>query len=569
MFSRQVSPMHYAIIAAGEGSRLKEEGVEVPKPLVRIQGLPMIERLIRIFMSNGARSISIICNEQMLQIKEYLESLKEGNLLCGVDDNGTPYVCQLNIVVKTTASSMHSLAELSNVIPEGKFCLTTVDTVFSEKEFSAYIRAFASMDDRQVDGLFAVTPFVDDEKPLWVAVLPKENFSCACAKNGPDCTEIIGFYDRREEMPSKVDETVSGGIYCLNTRTAFPVLFKCLAQGQSRMRNFQRALISAGLRLGAYVFPKIMDIDHVSDIEKAESWLRSVNGQKLLAISRSQIYSPNNEVKDAAIFHAVMSNLQHRGWTIEEVTETEWQKRDPIAISDNFDLVVHMARKTESLALLEELRIPVLNLPDSVMTVSKSRSETLSKLQQSGVNVPRFCNFGLLQQDAIATGISNLEFPVWIKVMREDGAKSSDVSFLQDAQTVYRYIAKLNQEQILDSLLMEHVEGELVKCYVVLGGAPEPLKLLRWFRPLTSGYSKFGEAEQHNIVLDSLIVDETKLSSLAIKIGYSLGLQIFGFDMVVKPDHSYSVIDVNDWPSFSMCRDEAADAIAALISRRS
>ncbi|EJW94426.1 protein containing Nucleotidyl transferase domain protein, partial [gut metagenome] len=54
--------MKYAIIAAGEGSRLQQEGVNLPKPLVRIGGESMIDRLIRIFRNNGAEEICIIVN---------------------------------------------------------------------------------------------------------------------------------------------------------------------------------------------------------------------------------------------------------------------------------------------------------------------------------------------------------------------------------------------------------------------------------------------------------------------------------------------------------------------------
>ena len=46
--------MKYAIIAAGEGSRLREEGIKVPKPMVNLRGEMLIERLIRIFKSQGA-----------------------------------------------------------------------------------------------------------------------------------------------------------------------------------------------------------------------------------------------------------------------------------------------------------------------------------------------------------------------------------------------------------------------------------------------------------------------------------------------------------------------------------
>ena len=68
--------MNYAIIAAGEGSRLAQEGVAKPKPLVELQGEPMIGRLINIMLRCNAESISIIVNEHMTEVREYLESLE-------------------------------------------------------------------------------------------------------------------------------------------------------------------------------------------------------------------------------------------------------------------------------------------------------------------------------------------------------------------------------------------------------------------------------------------------------------------------------------------------------------
>mgnify|MGYP002711385519 CR=1 FL=1 len=41
--------MKFAIISAGEGSRLSQEGVALPKPLVQLNGVAMIDRLIQIF----------------------------------------------------------------------------------------------------------------------------------------------------------------------------------------------------------------------------------------------------------------------------------------------------------------------------------------------------------------------------------------------------------------------------------------------------------------------------------------------------------------------------------------
>ena len=78
---------------------------------------------------------------------------------------------------------------------------------------------------------------------------------------------ITGFLDNE---PQKF---ISGGIYALND-TSFTTLDKCIDEGMSRMRNFQRQLVKDGLQLKAYPFSKILDVDHASDIEKAEAFLQ-------------------------------------------------------------------------------------------------------------------------------------------------------------------------------------------------------------------------------------------------------------------------------------------------------
>lgn len=232
--------MNYAIIAAGEGSRLAQEGVAKPKPLVDICGEPMIGRLINLFCRCNAESISIIVNEQMTEVREYIESLS-------LD-------IQLNLVVKTTPSSMHSFFELSRVIPKGRFCLTTVDTIFREQDFRPYIEAMEA--DERYDGMMAVTDYIDDEKPLYVQT--------------DDDLNITAFRDERYDGA----KYISGGIYALNEK-AIDVLADCMERGVARMRNFQRALVDAGLRLKAYPMGKILDVDHAGDIEKAENFINS------------------------------------------------------------------------------------------------------------------------------------------------------------------------------------------------------------------------------------------------------------------------------------------------------
>ena len=225
--------MQYAIIAAGEGSRLVEEGIMTPKPLLSLHGETLIDRLIRVFQTAGATSISIIVNEEMTAVYDHLRTL----------DLPIPF----HLIRKSTPSSMHSFFELSHTLQREKFCLTTVDTLFYETEFYRYIDAFQQS---TCDGMMGVTDYIDDEKPLYVAT--------------DEALHITDFLD----APDDAVKYVSGGIYGL-TPVALDLLAEAMQEGLFRMRNYQRRLVASGLRLQAHPFTKIIDIDHASDIEKA------------------------------------------------------------------------------------------------------------------------------------------------------------------------------------------------------------------------------------------------------------------------------------------------------------
>lgn len=234
--------MKFAIIAAGEGSRLASEGISAPKPLVEVGGEMLIDRLMRVFMDNGAEEIVVICNDLTTKVSEHLSKVQQSKAV------------PLRFIVKSTPSSMHSFFEISSMLGDAPFCLTTVDTIFRESEFSSYVSAFReAVETGLADGVMGVTDYIDDEKPLYV-------------QTNADMS-IAAFLDRSDSC-----RYISGGIYGL-IPSSIDTLRRCVGRGESRMRNFQRALIADGLRLKAWPFSKVLDIDHASDIVKAEQFL--------------------------------------------------------------------------------------------------------------------------------------------------------------------------------------------------------------------------------------------------------------------------------------------------------
>ena len=238
--------MKFAIIAAGEGSRLDAEGIDSHKPMVKVHGEHLIDRLIRVFMKNDAEEIVVICNDKTTIVSRHLLELEEDGL------RGQPVPLQFK--VRSTPSSMHSFFQLRELLAGSPFVLTTVDTIFREQEFGQYVKAFKEVLAEGGDGLMGVTNYIDDEKPLYVGT--------------DEAMNVTGFYDANDTQCTYI----SGGIYGL-APSALETLDDCMERGESRMRNFQRGLVRDGRKLKAFAFSKVLDIDHASDIEKAEAFL--------------------------------------------------------------------------------------------------------------------------------------------------------------------------------------------------------------------------------------------------------------------------------------------------------
>ena len=242
--------MRYAIIAGGEGSRLAQEGVREAKPMVEVNGERLLDRLVRIFADNGADSVVIVYRKGLDGVAGHIERLKRE----GIGGRHVP----ITAVEACTPSSMHSLFAISDHLKGGPFCLTTVDTVFSETAFKRYIDTLTTaMASGTADGMMAVTGYIDDERPLYVAT--------------DEGMDITAFLDEGAGC-----RYVSAGIYGLGPQS-LGVLERCINQGESRMRNFQRALLRDGLHLKAFDLGKAFDIDHAADIAKAGQFLRETS----------------------------------------------------------------------------------------------------------------------------------------------------------------------------------------------------------------------------------------------------------------------------------------------------
>lgn len=236
--------MKFGILAGGEGSRLVNEGVFIPKPLVSLCGEPMIYRLIQIFAENDADEISVFVNKEMAEVIKYLQSITSS------------FSFPIRICSGKTPSSFHSFARLVEFMnPTGKYIVTTVDTVFSSENMVDFANSFVGLQP-DFDGMLGVTDIQDDEKPLFVTT--------------DEDNKVTGFSNH----PTDERYYISAGVYALNI-SSIPIIKLAKDQNISRMRNFQALMVQEGLKLKIFNMGDVIDIDHISDIPKGESLIES------------------------------------------------------------------------------------------------------------------------------------------------------------------------------------------------------------------------------------------------------------------------------------------------------
>lgn len=264
----------------------------------------------------------------------------------------------------------------------------------------------------------------------------------------------------------------------------------------------------------------------------------------ILAIRRAIEYSPgeSNIEKDRLILDAVVRILAARGHQVTTIDEEGFDAHTDEEIR-SYALVIHMTRRLRSLIRLERLGIRCLNPARAVTHTATSRETTLLLLDAAGLPLPEWWAYEpeadeMFQCDAHLQRL----LPAWIKGMHPKGVHPDAVRRVTSSLEADTRLLWMQAQGFSDVIAMLHIEGDLIKAYCV------------------GGSLFLGDHPDHAALRPSL-------TALAHRIAAATGLCIFGFDLIRQPDGTMLIIDVNDWPSFSPCRAEAAEAIANLVER--
>lgn len=192
-----------------------------------------------------------------------------------------------------------------------------------------------------------------------------------------------------------------------------------------------------------------------------------------------------------------------------------------------YDIVLSMGRHETTLQLLRSSGCRVINTPEGVARCRRSRLRQI--MEEAGVPMP---------PDQGTQGY-------WLKRGDAAGAMDrADVVFAADEKALEQRIAEFRKRGIADYVVSAHVAGDEMKFYGVLG---------------TGFFRCFGS------VPDRPSSQVKAIRQAAERLASAVGIDVYGGDCIVGQDGTFWLIDFNDWPSFSRCREEAADAIVSMI----
>jgi hypothetical protein len=263
---------------------------------------------------------------------------------------------------------------------------------------------------------------------------------------------------------------------------------------------------------------------------------------QVMGVYREPEYSPGKIEADTAILDSVLDHIRASGAHTTALDAAHFAAGEFPAPH----LVLAMCQGQRGLARLaaaEESGAVVIN---SALAIRNCYRDLLGAgLMRAGVPVPE----GVLVHTVAPLDLKplrtiDLSSPMYVKRGDLHALGPEDVQRVEGLDQLRATLMCFSRRGVQLAFVQQEVVGEVVKFYGVSGG--------EYFAAIAESDVRLSDAQTRELNHSTSIVAS------------ALGLEVWGGDAIFKGD-SFSIVDFNDWPSFSRVRAEAARA----ISRRS
>ncbi|HVB81904.1 MAG TPA: hypothetical protein VNE82_18395 [Candidatus Binataceae bacterium] len=275
---------------------------------------------------------------------------------------------------------------------------------------------------------------------------------------------------------------------------------------------------------------------------------------RALGVYRETEFSPGKVTHDAAILDAVLGELERHEVEVAAISAARLVDDPPAGA----DLVLAMCQGERALGRLAALERQGATAVNSALAIRNCYRDLLcAGLVHAGVPVPpgALVRTGARPPDLSPLGVLDLDAPMFVKRGDLHALASDDVQRVESRGALRSALAGMARRGVPVAYVQQAVEGRVVKFYGVSGG--------EYFAALDAEGARGGQDSMSDRV-------RLELARSAAAAAATLGLEAWGGDAVIDGER-FTMIDFNDWPSFSRVREAAARAIARrclMLARR-
>lgn len=272
---------------------------------------------------------------------------------------------------------------------------------------------------------------------------------------------------------------------------------------------------------------------------------------RIAAILRAEIFSPNHIANDAAILHAVVSQLRRRGCAVNIYSESEFCDK----YSDE-DVILAMCRGEKALEKTQALEDEGKIVVNSGYGIENCvRMIMVRLLADAGIAIPESI---VVETDVnVKKKLEKSDFgSCWVKKGDAPVHHQEDIARCRHPEEAQEILHEFFFRHIKKAVVSKDIPGEKIRFYGIASTG--------WFYCFMPYRTESIPAEEQDHA-DQIL---NKGKEICMNAAEALRVDIFGGDMVVTADGDCYIMNFDDWPSFAPIRKEASKEIAKSVMNR-
>jgi NDP-sugar pyrophosphorylase family protein len=264
--------MQIIIPMSGLGKRFLDAGYTEPKPLIKVDGKPIIEHVINIFP--GEENFLFVCNEKHIKensIDEVLKSIKPSGKV-------------FKVACNDRHGPVHAVSKIFEHIDEKDEVIVSYCDYGTIWDYKAFLK---DIKDRNLDGSIAIYTGFHPH------MLGTDNYAYLKEKNGL----LVQIQEKKPTTSDKLKELTSNGTYYFKNGKILKTYFKKLMANHEPINHefyvsvVYNLLVEDGLKVGYFKIDNMLQWGTPYDLETYKSWSKYFSN---MIIPQKKAKNPSN-----------------------------------------------------------------------------------------------------------------------------------------------------------------------------------------------------------------------------------------------------------------------------------